>query len=134
MTIHNYNSQTNSKTNLYPPPHGAVLRQSNSTHRLHGNGSIQKYPDLRRIQVGGGAVLANNSGLSPQVSAKANLSPRVPPSHSRSNLGEPSGNASSGSLAKPLYTRGQSKIGSGAVRPFQPSGNPSHQVSNTQIQ
>ena len=67
--------------------------------------------------MGGGAVLANNTGLSPQVSAKANLSPRLP-NHGRSNLGELSGNQSSGSLVKPLYTRGQSKIGSGAVRPF----------------
>jgi len=73
--------------------------------------------------------LANNSGLSPQVSHKANLSPRVYNNSSGTNL-----NDLSGSLAKPLYTRGKSKIGSGVIRPFQPSSGGSNHISNTLVQ
>ena len=79
--------------------------------------------------MGGGAVLANNSGLSPQVTTKANLSPRVPHHHHGSqNLTDLATN-----IEKPLYTRGHSKIGSGVIRPFQPNA-ANAQISNTLVQ
>ena len=96
LQSYNPNQVVQSKTN-----HVTGLRQSNSTQRiLQQVTPIQKYPDLRRIQVGGGAIVAN-SGLSPQNTnlVRANFSPRD-------------------DISKPLYSRGQSKIGSGVIRPF----------------
>jgi len=88
---------------------------------------ISKYPDLKRIQVGGGAVLTHgNSGLSPSTlnnrAGALKLSPKMSggarghsgsvgagiglnASGSVNNL-ENSGNLSSTSLKPPLYTRG----------------------------
>lgn len=76
-------------------------------------------------------------GLSPQTSAKANLSPRLVGT-SALNPNRSGGDLTSqvhGAVAKPLYTRGSSKIGSGVIRPFQPSGaaTTNHNISNTLV-
>lgn len=83
------------------------------------NAGISKYPELRRIKVGGGLVLNNNNtGLSPHKNTKQNLSPRLYTNHSGPNLADFTANISSASLSQPLYARGKSKIGSGVIRPF----------------
>ena len=95
------------------------LQPSSSHQRLS---SLQKYPDLRRIQAGGSGDLAP-VGMSPHIIAKQNLSPRMMRNHSGHNLTDFS------SVGQPLYARGHSKIGSGVIRPFQGQ----HHISNTLV-
>ena len=93
----NYNTnQVYSGKASLPNPPTYSLGKSSSQQRLASNAAIQKYPDLRRVNVGGGAILGN-SGLSP---AKGH-SPRNNLSGDGLNY-----NGSSGSLTKPLYTQG----------------------------
>ena len=123
------------------------MNRSTSTNRLQNNlAKGNKYPDLRRIQVGNQAVLTNyeTTGLSPVGHSHSNLrgggrtSPRhlhhptypgrstaTPVQKFNSQSNQRSVEPPAQQQKQPLYAkeRGSSKIGSGVNRPFQPSAN-----------